>query len=969
MSGSSEPDEFPAVLGLVKQAYRDGDTPALAQAVQRLVGLTDLDTAPADRAGDLGDALYWLADRTGDARPLLAAERAYRAAVAGGALHRRTHLGLCLVRESESLGRSAALDEALPLLRSAAEDRPGNVAAHANLVLGLMRQLERTGDVTLLPEALVATRTAGEAARLRPSAGAQVLSNSSSILMAAWELTGDREQLDAAVEAARAACALVPAGDPAVPGCAAALLRALLDRAAVTGDRTSAAQAARRLRRSMRTMAPDDPDRPIYLHQIAIAGRTTFSGTGDLDALDEAIRDWAEAIRLLPAGHPDRAAYRANRAGALRNRFETVADVAALDEAVRELEDVVAATAPGDRERSTRLAALGNALHRQGVQAGDREVLARAAGLLRDAAAMLSPDRPEHREHRTNLGAVLLAAAQLGPSGADPQEAIDVLTEATAGAGPDDPALANSLLNLGHAWELQGGADGLRRAAEAYRTLLDTEVAAALSRAMAAQSLGHLYVREREWSFAREALGRAVQLLDLVAWAGLGRDDQERLLTQFPGLATTAAACALELDDLDGAVEILEQGRGVLYAQALSRSAGTEQIRARAPGLARRLGAAHDLIESTHRGDGPAVWDRHDAVRERDAVLAEIHRVEGLERFLRPPRLDGLRAGLGDGTAVIVNVAAHRCDALLVTATSTRHVRLPALTDGDIRRYAVTALQPTDAGLTEMLEWLWDTVAEPVLQQVNPGAHLWWIPTGALSFLPLHAAGYDEPGRSVPDRVVSSFAPTLHSLAAIGGPAAAVSTTVIAPSPLPATRREAHHVHHRLGPGSDLVTEKDASVARVRDLLADADWVHFAGHATADPARPSDSHLALHDGSLRIRDLLKDQAGVRRTRTLAYLSACSTLQGGPRLPDENIHIAAALCLAGFADVVATSWPVPDAVAVRAARLFYDGLSTGSPARAVNAVTRALRRRYPRRPTCWAAYVHVGADFAVTLPTG
>jgi tetratricopeptide (TPR) repeat protein len=969
MSGSSEPDEFPAALRQVKRAYRDGDTPALADAVYRLVTLTDLDTAPADRAGDVGDALYWLADRSGDTRPLLAAERAYRAAVAGGALHRRTHLGLCLVRASERLGRSAALDEALPLLRSAAEDRPGNFAAHANLVLGLMRELERTADVTLLPEALAATQTARDAARLRPSAGAQVLSNSSSILMAAWELTRDREQLDAAVEAARAAYALVPAGDPAVPGCAAALLRALVDRAAVTGDRTSAARAAYHLRRSIRAVPPDDPDRQIYLNQLAIAGRTTFTGTGDLGALDEAIRDWAEAIRLLPAEHPDRAAYRANRAGALRNRFETVADSGALDEAVRELEEVVTATAPGDPERAARLAALGNALHRQGVQAEDRELLTRAADLLREAAGLLSPDRPEHREHRANLGAVLLAAARLGPGGPDPQEAIAVLTEATAGAGPDDPALANALLNLGHAWELRDDADDRQRAVEAYRTLLDTEVATALSRAMAAQSLGHLYVREKQWSLAREALSRAVQLLDLVAWAGLGRDDQERLLTQFPALATTAAACALELDDHDGAVEILEQGRGVLYAQALSRSAGTEQIRARAPGLAQRLGAAHDLIEATHRGDGPAVWDRHDAVRERDAVLAEIHRIEGLERFLRPPRIDGLRAGLGDGTAVIVNVAAHRCDALLVTATTTRHVRLLALTDADIRRYAVTALQPTDAGLTQILEWLWDTVAEPVLEHVGPAGHLWWIPTGALSFLPLHAAGYDEPGRSVPDRVVSSFSPTLHSLAATGRPAEPVVATVIAPSALPATRREAHDVRNRLGPASDLVAEKDASVARVRDLLADADWVHFAGHAVAESARPSDSHLALYDGPLRIRDLLHDRAGVRRTRTLAYLSACSTLQGGPRLPDENIHIAAALCLAGFADVVATSWTVPDAVAVRAARLFYDGLRTGSPARAVNAVTLALRHRYPRRPTCWAAYVHVGADFAVTFPSG
>jgi tetratricopeptide (TPR) repeat protein len=968
MTAGSEQDEFATVLQLVRRAYRDGDTPALARAVHRLVELTDAGTAPAGQAGDLGDALYWLADLTGDARPLLAARQAYRVASDGGDLRRRTHLGLCLVRESERLGRPAALDEALPLLRSAAGDRPGDFEAHANLVLGLLRQLERTGDVTLLPEALAATETARHAARLRPSAGARILSNSSSILMAAWEVTGDREHLDAAVEAARAAYALVPAGDPAVPGCASALVRALVDRAAVTGDRTPAARAARDLRRSLRAVPPDDPDRPIYLNQVAIAGRVTFAGTGDLGALDEAIRDWTEAIGLLPAGHPDRAAYRANRAGALRNRFETVADAGALDEAVRELEEVAAATTPDDPERAARLAALANALHRQGVRTEDPGLLDRAAGLLRDAAGLVPPDRPEHREHRTNLGAVLLTAARLSPAGPDPDEAIAVLTETTAGIGPGDPALANTLLNLGQARELRGDPDDLEQAAEAYRTLLGTEVAPALSRAMAAQSLGHLHVRGKRWPAAREALSRAVELLDLVAWAGLGRDDQERLLTQFPALATTAAACALELGDPDGAVEILEQGRGVLYAQALSRWAGTDEVRAHASGLAERLGAAHDLLETAHRTGGPAVWDRHDAVRERDAVLAEIQRVRGLEGFLRPPRIDDLRAGLGDGTAVIVNVAAHRCDALLVTATATRHVPLPALTGDDIRRYAATALQPTDAGLTELLEWLWDTVAEPVLDRLDPAGHVWWIPTGALSFLPIHAAGHQDPGRSVPDRVVSSYAPTLRGLTATGRPPAPAEATVIAPSGLPGTLRESADVHGRLGPASHLVTGADASVARVRDLLADTAWLHFTGHATADPARPSDSHLALHDGPLRIRDLLHDQAGVRKTRTLAYLSACSTVRGGARLPDENIHIAAALRLAGFADVIATSWPVPDAVARHAARHVYDGLRTGPPSHAVNAATRALRERFPRRPTCWAAYVHVGADFPVTFPT-
>jgi hypothetical protein len=75
------------------------------------------------------------------------------------------------------------------------------------------------------------------------------------------------------------------------------------------------------------------------------------------------------------------------------------------------------------------------------------------------------------------------------------------------------------------------------------------------------------------------------------------------------------------------------------------------------------------------------------------------------------------------------------------------------------------------------LAWLWDAVAGPVLHDLRldaapaagtPWPRLWWVPTGLLCSMPLHAAGHhDEPdpqARTVFDRAVSSYAPTLRSL-------------------------------------------------------------------------------------------------------------------------------------------------------------------------------------------------------------
>jgi hypothetical protein len=78
--------------------------------------------------------------------------------------------------------------------------------------------------------------------------------------------------------------------------------------------------------------------------------------------------------------------------------------------------------------------------------------------------------------------------------------------------------------------------------------------------------------------------------------------------------------------------------------------------------------------------------------------------------------------------------------------------------------------------MRDVLAWLWDTVAAPVMQHLGhtvPVAvgsgwpRVWWILTGPPSALPVHAAGYHDsgPGQdSVLDRVVSSYTPTLRTL-------------------------------------------------------------------------------------------------------------------------------------------------------------------------------------------------------------
>ncbi|MFD8818843.1 hypothetical protein ACFV23_47025, partial [Streptomyces sp. NPDC059627] len=79
----------------------------------------------------------------------------------------------------------------------------------------------------------------------------------------------------------------------------------------------------------------------------------------------------------------------------------------------------------------------------------------------------------------------------------------------------------------------------------------------------------------------------AVGLLEALAWFGLGRLDQERLLREFSGVAGEAAACAIEQGRHELALELLEQGRGVLLAQAVGGRGGHDLLDRTRPALAR----------------------------------------------------------------------------------------------------------------------------------------------------------------------------------------------------------------------------------------------------------------------------------------------------------------------------------------------------------------------------------------------
>lgn len=154
-----------------------------------------------------------------------------------------------------------------------------------------------------------------------------------------------------------------------------------------------------------------------------------------------------------------------------------------------------------------------------------------------------------------------------------------------------------------------------------------------------------------------------------------------------------------------------------------------------------------------------------------------------------------------------------------------------------------------------------------------------------------------------------------------------------------------------------------ATVDRVLEAMGTHDWVHLACHAIQKAEDPVQSAFYLHDGSL----LLSKIAGKSfHNKGLAFLSACQTATGDKKMPDEAVHLAAGMLMAGYRSVIATMWSIYDKDGpVVARRVYADLLRDGKmdcsgAARALHSAIEDLRGQVGETAfQRWVPFIHIG----------
>jgi hypothetical protein len=471
------------------------------------------------------------------------------------------------------------------------------------------------------------------------------------------------------------------------------------------------------------------------------------------------------------------------------------------------------------------------------------------------------------------------------------------------------------------------------------------------------------------------------------------------------------ASYQIRAGQLERAIETLEQGRALLWSEMRGLRTSTDQLRAADPVLADRFTAINqelEILTTSALSNGRVGTDggefegdewvaqfaglmakQQELLKERDALISEIRDLLGLENFLFPLSFDTLRSAASHGPVIMINHCKWRSDIIVVLRDSPPSLittpynffsRVNGLKDKllEIRRRCGPDSEDYSCVLISVLSDLYDLIGQPVIERLNElgipeQSRVWWCPTSAFGYLPLHAMGpipsACKEKRYFSDMYISSYTPTLSALITSrnSGPrnSSAPNILLVAHDPSqPRVSGEIQVIQSLDFPVTSLISQS-ATPSAVLDALRNYQFCHFACRGSLTTGEPFKASFLLHENPLMLLDIVRSRLPAGEC---AFLAACYSAElSDGSIPDEVLHLSAAVQCSGFRSVVGTMWAIADEDG-QFAKYFYESMFSdereGMPycersAMALAAAVRMLRGRGARLEQ-WVKYVHFGA---------
>ena len=898
--------------------------------------------------------------------------------------------GIWLGRRFERMDSVDDLNRAVEVtdlaVKATPQDHPDRAARLSNLGNLLGKQFRRKGLKDDLNRAVKVTGLAVKSTPHDHPDRAARLNNLGNWLSMRFEQTDSVDDLNRAVEVADLAVKATPQDHPDRATTLSNLGFSLGKRFERKGSMDDLNRAVEVTDLAVKATPQDHPDRAHWLDNLGNSLGRRFERTGSMDDLNRAVEVADLAVKATPQDHPDQARKLNNLGNSLGRRFKRKGLIDDLNRAIEVADLAVKATPQNHPDQAAILNNFGNWLSMGFERTGIIDDLNRAIEVADLAIKATPQDHPDRARWLNNLGNWLSMRFERTDSIEDLNRAVEVANLAVKATPQDHPDRAGWLSNLGNSlrarFELTGSMDDLERSLSLFREGWDCHTSPPSIRIRLARKVATYLASQSYWDESSTLLEDAVRLLPTVSPRSLQHTDKQHMLADFAGIASMAAATALNAGkEAHHALKLLELGRGIIAGLLLEMRTDASDLERQHPELAKEFVSLRDELDSLAGGtahlttleNAPSMESKVKRLLEAEkrlpVVLKEIRSKQGFQNFLLPPTLDDLKTAADPGPIVFINVSSYRCDAFIMRQNCpVKALELANLRLKDIERNTKSLRTANQYRMQKTMEWLWDVAARPILEELGfeePPSdenwpRIWWILTGQLSQLPFHAAGrhFKDSKDTVLDRVISSYSSSIkvlihgrqHRGRNLSQKALENALLVTVPgSGLPFALDEVAMLED-LCPTLELhpvkpAPQRDEILAHLRSCKI----FHFASHGRSNPLEPSESCLVLggENNSVTVADL-RDCRLQENSPFLAYLSACSTkVNAAERLIDEEIHLVSACQLAGFRHVVGTLWQVSDRYCVNVAKVLYEtirdeGMTDNAVCLGLHRAIKALR---------------------------
>jgi tetratricopeptide (TPR) repeat protein len=723
--------------------FHDEDAVRLRQSIGLLREALDLCPVPHPAQTDtfyaLGLALHTCFKQLGDIDDLSGAIALHRDALRlrplghplrADSLHA---LACALIARFDHQGGMDTLTEVIRLLREALHLRlpgdPRRVKSLNNLANALHTSFEQHGGQDAMADAIALHREVLELRPIGHPLRAQTLSNLAYALHTGFKDQGGVDALAEATALCREALHLRPPGHNLRGGVLSNLADILFESFQYQGNEDALSEAIQLRRETLSMLSSSHFWRSEVLDGLARTLQASFEhrGSTDSEALQEVIALHREALTLRPVSHPYRDDTQHQLAMALESSYQQHRSPGVLAEAITLYRDALVVRVSPHPGRHLSLMGLASSLSRVAIESKEDHTWRETVSLYEEALALCPRGHPMRARLSSVLGRCLLMPTS---------------------------AVFDFDLGVGHL--LEGFSDGFAPTKERLQNALEDlrAVEKALAAAWTSNDVDATVTTQTRRCYDILRLYQlAIQLLPRMANFGMNHQTRYRTLMGSDEISRTAATRAILLGRVAQAVEMLEEGRGMFWAQALRlRTSGLDEVpevdRADLQRLFRALDDGARSLTSDSMEQSPAHRERRlESQRQlnlqAEAVISRIRSYNGLHRFLMPAAFDTLLQTLPDGFVIIINASPLECHALLLTRdgavpeilelpvsqslvleTSIMRASLPRDADytvhstfTDSRAMRLSKVGPQD--LEDLLATLWTAVVGPIVHRLG----------------------------------------------------------------------------------------------------------------------------------------------------------------------------------------------------------------------------------------------------------